>query len=221
MDTIDIVKFPPYASNETLQVLSYHLDRECNRITLKEINWPDTYPYRPDIHFRIAYNEQHIFLKFDVHENEFRATEITDCGHVWEDSCVELFIQLKDGDGYYNIEINAIGTILCAYGTGRENRSLMPIQISTTILRDSTIKFNNENQDEAFYQWSLIIRFPHTAFFKHTFIPTSGMVCTFPVMESPTCCACRLMQSNGIRQHKQNRSHIYRHRLSLIISRML
>ena len=94
--------------------------------------------------------------------------------HVWEDSCVELFIQLKDGDGYYNIEINAIGTILCAYGTGRENRSLMPIQISTTILRDSTIKFNNENQDEAFYQWSLIIRFPHTAFFKHTFIPTSG-----------------------------------------------
>ena len=78
MDTIDIVKFPPYASNETLQVLSYHLDRECNRITLKEINWPDTYPYRPDIHFRIAYNEQHIFLKFDVHENEFRATEITD-----------------------------------------------------------------------------------------------------------------------------------------------
>ena len=174
MDTIDIVKFPPYASNETLQVLSYHLDRECNRITLKEINWPDTYPYRPDIHFRIAYNEQHIFLKFDVHENEFRATEITDCGHVWEDSCVELFIQLKDGDGYYNIEINAIGTILCAYGTGRENRSLMPIQISTTILRDSTIKFNNENQGEAFYQWSLIIRFPHTAFFKHTFIPTSG-----------------------------------------------
>ena len=65
MDTIDIVKFPPYASNETLQVLSYHLDRECNRITLKEVNWPDTYPYRPDIHFRIAYNEQHIFLKFD------------------------------------------------------------------------------------------------------------------------------------------------------------
>ena len=150
MDTIDIVKFPPYASNETLQVLSYHLDWECNRITLKEINWPDTYPYRPDIHFRIAYNEQHIFLKFDVHENEFRATEITDCGHVWEDSCVELFIQLEDGDGYYNIEINAIGTILCAYGKGRENRSLMPIQISTTILRDSTIKFNNENQNEAF-----------------------------------------------------------------------
>ncbi|MFR7875299.1 MAG: hypothetical protein ACLU4J_02275 [Butyricimonas paravirosa] len=31
---------------ETLQVLSYHLDRECNRITLKEVNWPDTYPYR-------------------------------------------------------------------------------------------------------------------------------------------------------------------------------
>ena len=160
MDTIDIVKFPPYASNETLQALSYHLDRECNRIILKEINWPDSYPYRPDTYFRMAYNEQYIFLKFDVYENEFRATEIRDCGHVWEDSCVELFLQLEDGDGYYNIEINAIGTILCAYGTGREMRSLMPTEISTAILRDSTIKFNNENQNEAFYQWSLITNFP-------------------------------------------------------------
>ena len=174
MDTIDIVKFPPYASNETLQALSYHLDRECNRITLKEINWPDRYPYRPATYFRMAYNEQYIFLKFDVYENEFRATEIRDCGHVWEDSCVELFLQLQDGDGYYNIEINAIGTILCAYGTGRKTRSLMPTEISTTILRDSTIKFNNENQNEAFYQWSLIIKFPHSAFFKHNFTPTSG-----------------------------------------------
>lgn len=209
MDTIDIVKFPPYASNETLQVLSYHLDRECNRITLKEVNWPDTYPYRPDIHFRIAYNEQHIFLKFDVHENEFRATEITDCGHVWEDSCVELFIQLEDGDGYYNIEINAIGTILCAYGTGRENRSLMPMQISTTILRDSTIKFNNENQDEAFYQWSLIIRFPHTAFFKHTFMPLpeprSGEIFINAGTNFPT-----LTLSRGIRFQRKNRISIDR-----------
>lgn len=96
MDIIEIVKFSPYASNETLQALSYQLDRECNRITLKEINWPDAYPYCPEIHFRIAYNEQHIFLKFDVHENEFRATEIEDHRPVWEDSCVEFFVQLEN-----------------------------------------------------------------------------------------------------------------------------
>lgn len=174
MDIIEIVKFSPYASSETLQALSYQLDRECNRITLKEINWPDEYPYRPEIHFRIAYNEQHIFLKFDVYENEFRATEISDCGPVWEDSCVEFFVQLGKNKGYYNIEINAIGTILCAYGTGRNRRIPVSREISDTILRDSTIKCNNENKDEAPYQWSLIVKFPYTAFFKHHFTPTPG-----------------------------------------------
>ena len=174
MDIIEIVKFSPYASNETLQALSYQLDRECNRITLKEINWPDAYPYCPEIHFRIAYNEQHIFLKFDVHENEFRATEIEDHRPVWADSCVEFFVQLENCKGYYNIEINAIGTILCAYGTGRVGRRVMPTRLSNTILRDSTIKYNNENKDEAFYQWSLIVKFPHTAFFKHHFTPVPG-----------------------------------------------
>ncbi len=176
MDTIDIARFPSYASNETLQVLSYHLDRVCNRIVIKEINWPANYPYCPEIHFRIAYNERHLFLKFDVHENEFRATEITDYGNVWEDSCVEFFVQLENGGGYYNLEANAIGTILCAYGTGRESRSLLPKEIMTTILRDSTIKYNNENPNEAFYQWSLIIKFPYTAFFKHNFSPFPGTV---------------------------------------------
>lgn len=93
---------------------------------------------------------------------------------MWEDSCVEFFVQLENCKGYYNIEINAIGTILCAYGTGRVGRRVMPTRLSNTILRDSTIKYNNENKDEAFYQWSLIVKFPHTAFFKHHFTPVPG-----------------------------------------------
>ena len=175
MDTIDIVRFPLSASNETLLALSYLLDRECNRIKLTQINWPETHPYCPSVHVRIAYNERHIFLKFDVSENEFRATELWNNGHIWEDSCVEFFVQLDDG-GYYNIEINALGTILCAYGAGREARTLIPEEISSTILRDSIIKFNNENPNESYYQWALVIKFPHSAFFKHLFAPVPGTV---------------------------------------------
>ena len=174
MDIIEIKKFPEVASCETLQALSYHIDRECNRINLKEINWPNDYPYKPEVYFRIAYNEHHLFLKFDVQENEFRATEIAPCAPVWEDSCVEFFIQPENDKGYYNIEINAIGTVLGAYGSSRNERITIPHELDDTILRDSTIKFNNENPDEAYYQWSLTAKIPYSIFFKHQFRPKSG-----------------------------------------------
>ena len=174
MDSIEIKKFPEVASSETLQALSYHLDRECNRINLKEINWPDVYPYKPEVYFRIAYNERHLFLKFDVQEYEFRATALTPCSPVWEDSCVEFFIQPEKCTGYYNIELNAIGTVLGAFGTSREKRRPIPRRLDSDILRDSTIKFNNENPDEAYYQWSLMVKIPYTVFFRHKFQPKPG-----------------------------------------------
>lgn len=176
MDTLDIIKFPPVASCESLQALSYQLDRECNRIYLKEINWPDKYPYKPDAYFRIAYNEQDIFLKFDVQEKEFRATAMEHRSRVWEDSCVEFFIQPEENRGYYNIEINAIGTVLCGYGPNRKRRKYLTTDLTNEILRDTTIKFNNENLDEASYQWSLTVKIPHTTFFKHKFSPQPGTV---------------------------------------------
>ena len=53
---------------------------------------------------------------------------------------------------------------------------------------------------------------------RRPFIPTSGMACTFPVMESPACCACKLTQRQHVKQYKQNRSQMHRHGLSLIIT---
>ena len=176
MDIIEIKKFPEVASCETLQALSYYHDRECTRINLQEINWTDDYPNKPKVYFRIAYNEHHLFLKFDVQEYEFRATEITPCSPVWEDSCVEFFIQPEKCVGYYNIEINAIGTVLGAFGTSRENRRPVPRRLDSAILRDSTIKFNNEDPDEAFYQWSLTVKIPYTVFFRHKFQPKPGAI---------------------------------------------
>lgn len=176
MDNIDVVKLPSAASNENLQMLSYQLDLECNRIALKEVNWPTECSNLPDVHFRIAHNDRYLFLKFDVRENEFRATELTDRGAVWEDSCVELFIQPENDQGYYNLEFNAIGTVLVGYGEGRARRMTCDSEITNSILRDSILKWNNEDRNAAHYEWSLTVKIPYTVFFKHTFIPEPGVI---------------------------------------------
>ena len=40
---------------------------------------------------------------------------------VWEDSCVEFFVQIPGEKYYYNFEFNCIGTALAARRTGRED----------------------------------------------------------------------------------------------------
>lgn len=45
-------------------------------------NWPEQYPYSPLVQFRIAHNDQEIFIRFDVTEKYTMARVNTDNGPV-------------------------------------------------------------------------------------------------------------------------------------------
>lgn len=85
------------------------------------INWPEAFPYCPECSFRIARSKEYLALSFDVEGRDLRATELTDNGRNWEDSCCEVFVSPEPGR-YYNIEINCIGSVLMAFGEGRNGR---------------------------------------------------------------------------------------------------
>ena len=69
-----------------------------------------------------------IAILFEVCEDHVRAEAMENNGPVWEDSCVEFFVQAPDGKHYTNFEMNCAGTMLAALRTSRHD----------------PVKFNNE-----------------------------------------------------------------------------
>lgn len=100
-------------------------------------NWP-SYPYKPDVQFRIAHTGKSILLQYKVKEDGIRAMTGKDFGSVWRDSCVEFFVA-PDGDScYYNIECNCIGYILIEYGPA-DKRSRAEQKVANMIKRWSSL----------------------------------------------------------------------------------
>lgn len=55
-------------------------------------NWPEQYPYTPEVSFRMFHTGAYLMLRFDVREQWTMARVTEDNGEVWTDSCVEFFI---------------------------------------------------------------------------------------------------------------------------------
>jgi hypothetical protein len=91
-------------------------------------NWVETSHIKAG--FSIRHDQTSIHLFYQVEEPQVRAVNTGYNTPVWEDSCVEFFLSLDGDEGYYNFEINAIGTVLGAYGKDRHQRT----RLSDTLL---------------------------------------------------------------------------------------
>jgi hypothetical protein len=129
-------------------------------------NWVEA----PDVHvrFSIRHDGSSIYLYYQVEEPQVRAVNTAINSPVWEDSCVEFFLAFGGDDGYYNFEINAIGTVLGAFGIDRHKRfhladSLL-MQIETT---PSLERKPIENLEQRTF-WSMQLIIPIRVFhFSH------------------------------------------------------
>lgn len=116
--TIPTISIPQNPSAEQLRSV---LIEQGAVLALDCHNWSSDYPYAPRVTARMALCEQGIALMFDVAEEHTKAVERENNGKVWEDSCVEFFVANPVGEGYYNFELNAIGTLLAAHRLSRES----------------------------------------------------------------------------------------------------
>jgi hypothetical protein len=132
----------------------------------------DTYPYHPDVHFSIAYQSDCIFLKYLVSEKYLRAANAITNGTVYEDSCVEFFI-LFDEAGYYNLEVNCIGTMLMGYGKNKTNRELLSSAVIEKIKYQVVIS-NNGAEDR---KWEATLSIPLEVFQFHQLKSLKGQEC--------------------------------------------
>lgn len=142
-----------------------------NRHMIAHLPWP-SYPYKPEVSFIIAYDDDNIFLKYFVSEKTIRAKVENINGNVWEDSCVEFFIGFDD-QGYYNFEFNCLGVALVGFGKDRSKRELIAADVIRKINTVSTI----QKTSSGLIHWELSINIPLQTFVHHSFTSLQGRQC--------------------------------------------
>lgn len=153
--------------------LASHLDRngvEWNEID--RVNWPEAFPYKPRVQFRIAHSGDSIMLEYRCAEQWVRALA-EDNGRIWEDSCVEFFVSL-DGTIYYNVEFNCAGKMLMGGGSERNGRQRATPDVLSHIRRSSGFNdvFDNAPAPDV---WKLAVIIPVKAFFLNNLSDVSGL----------------------------------------------
>jgi len=139
---------------------------EISCIAIKDYLWMKN-SYRPEVYIKVCYNNDYIFVKFDVFEEEITARFNSVNDPVYKDSCVEFFINLfpSESNKYFNFEINAIGTIYVGFGA-KESRT----KILTEDIKDISIHsilntpYVGKLKDK---KWKIILKIPLKLFEKH------------------------------------------------------
>lgn len=150
------------------------------------LNWPDAYPYQPQVEVALAHTGSCLLLHYRVSEQCLRAVAEADGGRVWEDSCCELFLQplspaVGGSDGaakappYYNIECNCAGTLLIAAGEDRHDRRPAPAEVLAGVDRWSSLGRDVIPLTEGPAQWHMALVVPVGTFFESGLTDLTGL----------------------------------------------
>ena len=135
------------------------LELEGARFLVDQVNWPAEYPYAPLCGGRIARTEDSLVVDFRVSGLDLRARNTEDNGTQWEDSCVELFVENPDGSEYYNFEVNPLGKVLAARGSGRGDRVKRPAEEMAAILRTAQYE-GMQDFEGGIWNWRVTLVIP-------------------------------------------------------------
>ena len=78
---------------------------------------PEGSDHRPRTRARLAWDDEGLCGLFRVEDRHVRSVHTRFGDPVYQDSCVEIFLQPKSGRGYLNFEMNAGGALLASHVT--------------------------------------------------------------------------------------------------------
>ena len=162
--------------NEDLFFLTKELDKIQEVHIVGIVPWQE-YPYKPKVHFKIAYSDNEILLKVSVKENFIRAKYDKINDPVYRDSCFEFFISPDNNDQFYNYEFNCIGTPYLAYGKPKINRQEASTQVVQSIRRLSSLGSQTFEEKQGNFEWEMTIAIPLATLFKHNLKDMKGKTC--------------------------------------------
>jgi len=141
-------------------------NRYSERQNIDTLNWPESFPYKPQVSFVAWHDGTNFFLEYEVEEQGTKAEVNVPGDEVYMDSCVECFIKpLQDDPHYYNFEWNAIGNLAMACRTGRQDPEHAPAAVIASVGSVSTLgsePFTEKNVGK----WTLKVCIPASALFN-------------------------------------------------------
>ena len=75
---------------------------------------PQSSGHHPKTAVKVLYDPENLYVRFRVQDQYVRARYTAYQDPVWQDSCVEFFVMPHE-KGYFNFEMNCIGTLLLYY----------------------------------------------------------------------------------------------------------
>lgn len=154
------VPFVPSLDDVALENLGGVMDNCAAKHSIDQLNWPKEFPYTPITDFYIARSNKYIYINYNVRGNYLRAVNSKNNSPVWQDSCVEFFVQIPGCEGYYNFEFNCIGACLAAFRESRERGSHFNDEKIATIKRYSSIGPKPFEEMQGNFAWELLIAVP-------------------------------------------------------------
>lgn len=168
-----------YRINQNLQL--NHPDTDWNSSLWKDVPQAlinnfrsEGSDHRPETCAKLQYNASHVFVQFRVKDKYVRCLETQYNGKVHLDSCVEWFIRPAGFKGYFNFEMNCMGTLHVNYiidptrGENGKRRDVRPVSQeqagSIKILTSIKDVIKDEIQEDL--EWYLALAVPFE-FFKH------------------------------------------------------
>ncbi len=166
MQTIEVSRLNSEKSSPPMAEVSARLDELGEGHAIGTVNW-ESFSYRPEVKFNIAYGDSEIFIKYYVREAHTKAEKSRTNEMVCEDSCVEFFVSPADDGIYYNFEFNPIGTALMGSGHGRHDSARTDAAVVDGIRRLTTMGHEPFAEISGDIHWSLTLAIPLTTFFHH------------------------------------------------------
>lgn len=161
MNTLVIPKLN-IAQHEALFDKIKHLSDGGLYLSIDKVNWPNDYPKTLPVSVQIAHDDEKIYLYYQVQGEELRAINTHDFMSVWEDSCVEFFMQRKGEKLYRNFEFNAHGVLLASKRESKDAAEQLSNELMSSIERFTTIRHVYRGNVEV-SDWTLYAEIPKEA----------------------------------------------------------
>jgi hypothetical protein len=129
---------------------------------IDQVNWKDVFPKTLPVSVQLAHDGEQLYLYYMVTGEELRAVNTKDFGSIWEDSCVEFFMQREGEKTYRNFECNPLGALLAAHREARDTAQDL-VHEMPAIVRHTAISHKYNESGQQVSDWALYLEIPKKA----------------------------------------------------------
>src|SRR5690554_7289713 len=112
---------------------------------IDQVNWKDEFPKKLQVTVRVAHDKESLHRLYVVVGEQLRAVNTSDFGSVWEDSCIECFMQRESQTGYINFECNVLGALLSRKHESRDKAVSQSDEVMSSILDRKSTRLNSSH----------------------------------------------------------------------------